>query len=412
VGQRYLFGDSEDFPGGTDFLTELRQFVAAASKALALAHEADELERGLVTRGQEHTIAVETLFAFFDGISATISERAANWANPHLVAPYAVKLIEAVASIGHQARAGRTQELDSNQAAATARIEECRAKMREALEEYFIASPVPVTSWGASLSLLGDEPLGDVLIQHPSELTTSFAVDVAGDTTWGRPRKLGDVEKDLTLQVGFKKAFLRSALQPDMVELDDQVISTVKIGPEAMEVRLRKKPDAPRDQYVISLARDDNGVPVAQVMRFGESGEGGERFTSPPEERAKIEALADKLRRECAPLLQRKKRLIFAQLAGQDVFERGVVHTLLERFIDRMAPIAEQVARHSPNPHELSLKLEREDGRREELYLRKAELRQLVAPLPPSAQSLFQRLGFLERSGRPSTVPPPPKRPL
>lgn len=410
MAPRYLYGDSENFPGGTDFLTELRQFVGAASRALALAHEADELEQSLGAKAQEHVTAVETLTAFFDGISEMISARAANWANPHLVAPYANKLLESVASLSTQARAGRTHDLDAHQVEIAGRIGECRSKVREAIEEYLIGSPIPVQSWGASLTLVG-EPLGDVLIQHPSELTTSFAVDVAADPTWGRPRKIGDVVQDLTLQVGFKKAFLRSALQPDVVELDEYVMSAVKLGPQAMEVRLRKKIDAPRDHVTISLATDDTGVPIAQLVRFGESGEPGERFTSPADERQKIEALADKLRRECAPLLSRKKRLLFAQLGGRDVFEQGMVQVLLERFVERMAPIAAEVARHSPNPNELSLKLEREDGRREELYLRKAELRQLVAPLPPTAQSMFSRLGFLERT-RPSTVPPPPKRPL
>jgi hypothetical protein len=106
--------------------------------------------------------------------------------------------------------------------------------------------------------------------------------------------------------------------------------------------------------------------------------------------------------------------MVSAQLDGQDIFEHGLVNALLERIVERMAPIATEVARHSPNPNELSLKLERDDGRREELYLRKADLRQLVAQLPANAQVLFPRLAFL--TDRPPShspsVPPPPTRPL
>lgn len=412
MAPRYLYGDSEDFPGGTDFLAELRQFVAAASKALALGHEADELEVSLGARAQESVAAMDTLQSFFDGISATISERAALWAAPQIVAPHAQKLLDHVASLAEQARSGYTRDLDAAQVDVAARIAECRTKARDAIADYLLHAPLPVSSWAISMILAGEERRGEVLMEHPSELTTSFAIDVDGDPTWGRLRKVGELAPDLKLQVGMKKAFLRSALQPDIAELEDFVISGLKLGPTSMELRLQKKPDSSRDHLVIALAPDELGLPVAQVTRHGD-GSDGERFPSPLEDKQKIEALAGSLRSEVAPLLARKTRLVFAQLSGRDVFEQGMVTLLLTRFIERMAPIATEVARHSPNPHELSLKVEREDGRREEIYLRKAELRQMVAPLPTGAKALFERLAFLERSGRPSTVPPPPpKRPL
>ena len=77
MGGRFLYGDSEPFPGGYDFLAALRQFVEAASKSLVLAHEADELERSLGERAQEHLYAVESIQTFFSGLGDLIAERAA-----------------------------------------------------------------------------------------------------------------------------------------------------------------------------------------------------------------------------------------------------------------------------------------------------------------------------------------------
>jgi hypothetical protein len=150
------------------------------------------------------------------------------------------------------------------------------------------------------------------------------------------------------------------------------------------------------------------------------------------------------LRRECANLLQHRKRLLSAQLDGHEVFERGLVQVLLARIADRLAPIAAEVSRHSPNQSELSLKLERDGGRREEVYLKKADLVAMVAPLPPEAQHMYAGLAFLPvrqsvppqaepsvmvshaaplavppapaapasvpPGARPSAAPPPPKR--
>ncbi|MCA9616386.1 MAG: hypothetical protein KC586_26700, partial [Myxococcales bacterium] len=62
----YLFGDSSPFPDGHDFLAQLRTFVKAASRALLLAHEADQLEQNLGDRAQEHLHAIEALQGFFD----------------------------------------------------------------------------------------------------------------------------------------------------------------------------------------------------------------------------------------------------------------------------------------------------------------------------------------------------------
>jgi hypothetical protein len=195
--------------------------------------------------------------------------------------------------------------------------------------------------------------------------------------------------------------------------LDDLTIAAVELGPDSMEVRLRKKPDAPRDAFVITLDPDASGAPVAKITRLDDKkGDSDAPHTSQGEDRDRVIELAESLRRHAKPLLQRKRRLVYAQLDGHDVFERGLVRALFERIADRLAPIASAVSQHSPNPSELSLKVERDGGRREELYLRKEELVKMVAPLPPEAQQLFHRLSFLPLPKASPSAPPPPKHRL
>jgi hypothetical protein len=262
--------------------------------------------------------------------------------------------------------------------------------------------------WALSLSSLTSEPQGQCVLLHPNELTTSFVVQVAADPNWGRPRKLSELVQGMALQVGWRKAFLRSSLHPDVATLDDQCVAAVEIGPDSMDVRLRKKPDSPRDGFVLTVEPDASG-PVAKVQRIDEKrGESDPPFTATDEDRAAILNLHAVLRRDCAPLLKRKTRLVYAQLDGLDVFERGLVRALFERVATRLEPIAREVSRHSPNPAELSLKLERDDGRREELYLNKAELIEKVTPLPQEAQELFYKLAFMPAPPTPTPSRPPP----
>ncbi|MEZ4250168.1 MAG: hypothetical protein R3B99_18200 [Polyangiales bacterium] len=405
----YLFGDSSPFPDGHDFLAQLRTFVKAASRALLLAHEADQLEQNLGDRAQEHLHAIEALQGFFDGVTASIADRAARSGATQLVGPHARELLEHVERVAAHAKQTRAQHLDADSVGVTTQIRDKRIELRDVLSKYFLADPLPTLGWALSLSLGGTAPHGQVLLTHPASLTTSFMIDVASDPVWSRPRKLGEISPGVTLQVGFKKAFLRSSLHPDVHTLDDFYVSELEIGPDSMELHLRRKPDAPRDAFVIDLDVGLEGQALARLTRRNEKGGESEApYTSQGDDLERIQDLAETLRNECLTLLGRKTRLVFAQLDEHDVFERGLVRLVLDRIAARLAPIAAQVDAHSPNPSELSLKIERADGRREEIYLRKQELVDLVAPLPPEAQVLFEPLCFLPKKKRsiPPAVPP------
>jgi hypothetical protein len=440
---RYLYGDSEPFPGGYDFLASLRAFVQASSKALELASEADEMERSLGERAQEHLAAIEALQTFFAGASDLIVERAARSVAPQIVGPYANQIADHIDALGAQARATRAKELDGASVEVTSRIRDKRTEIRKVVGEYLLADPLPIVSWALSLSLAGTSPNGQAVLEHPGELSTNVSVDLMRDGVWSRPRRIGDLAPGLAMQVGFKKAFMRSSVQPDVVTLDELVIGALEVGPDSIELHLRRRLDAPRDAFLITVDPTDDGRSIVKITRMDERGGGNSDapFESQGEEAARILELSVALRRECANLLSHRKRLLSAQLDGHEVFERGLVQVLLSRIAERLAPIAAEVSRHSPNPSELSLKLERDGGRREEVYLRKADLVQMVASLPPEAQQLYAGLAFLPRTSappareatepvplvvrapapvvesqpppaatRPSAAPPPPKR--
>lgn len=58
------------------------------------------------------------------------------------------------------------------------------------------------------------------------------------------------------------------------------------------------------------------------------------------------------------------------------------------------APIVAEIARRTPNAAELALKLVKEGGRREEIYVRKADLAKKLEILEPSQQLAFAPLNF------------------
>jgi len=347
----YLYRDSHPFEQGYDFLAELRSFVTASSRALLLAQEADQLEQNLGDRAQEHLHAIEALSAFFESVSRFVGERAARAGAPQVVGPHARELLAQVEALAVRAKQSRAHDLDADSVAVTSSIRDRRTELQSVVASWLLDDPLPTLSWAMSLNLGGTAPHGQIVLSHPSDLTTSFSIEVRGGA-WAQPRRAGELVSGLALQVGFKKAFLRSSLHPDIHTLDDFFIGDLELGPDSMELHLRRKPDAPRDAFVIELDVDDAGVSIAKVVRRDDKrgGESAAPHVSEGDDLLLVEQLAAALRRECTPLLARKRRLAFAHLDGHDVFERGLVRQLFERVVARMAPIAAEVAARSPNP--------------------------------------------------------------
>lgn len=423
MSARYLYGDSEPFPYGADFLVTLRRFVESSSKALLALHEADELETSLGERAQERLHAIDALSGFFGGMVDVVSERAARSVSPQLIGPYANHLVEQIEAMNTAARQAIAQDLDHDQVDVTSRIRDKRAAARKALGDYLLVETLPITAWALSMELAGTAPSGQAVLTHPGDIETCFALDVTRDAAWGRSRRAGDFAQGLTLQVGFKKAFLRSSLHPDVMALDELVVAGLELGPDSAEIRLRRKLDAPRDAFVLTLDPDDKGKPVVRVARLDERSGGADApFASQGEDVERVVELVKNIRAECKTLLTHKRRLVWAQLDGHDVFERGLTATLFDRLAVRLGPVAEEVERRSPSPHELSLKYERDDGRREELYLKKSDLQAMVAGLPAELLATFAHLAFLPAEQRiapvahariesapPASAPPPPR---
>lgn len=401
----YLYGDSEPFPESHDFLATVRSFVTCASRCLRLADEADALERSLDAAAQENLRAIEALASYFNGLVELIGERAVRSGAPHIVGPYANKLIEGVESMAATARSARGSELDASALRATDDIREKRDEIRRVLAEWLGQDTLPTTSWAVSLELAGTAPQGQAMLTHPGEITTAFALDIGRDPAWSRPRRVADLVPGMAVQVGYKKAFLRSSLHPDLAMLDEFVIGALELGPDSAEIHLRRKLDQPRDSFAISVDPSEDGGMTARVTRFEGRDEDSAPYESQGDEVKRLVELANVARRSCQSLLAYKKRLLWVQLDGHDIFDHELVPALFARVAQRLAPLATEIERRSPNRVELSLKVEGADGRREEIYLRKSDLAALVAPLPQKYQGMFMGLAIFGAPALAAAVP-------
>lgn len=415
---RFLYGDSEPFPETHDFLATLRAFVACASECLKLEHEADLLERSLGEQAQANLRSVAAIEGYLSNMIELASERAARSGSPATVGPFANQLIEHMEAMSTKAAQSRALELDATSSKVTAEIRQKREDLKKVLSAWMIGDPLPIRGWALSLELAGTSPHGQVVLEHPGEIGSAFLIEAGRDPAWGRPRRIADLVAGMTVQVGFKKAFLRSSLQPDVAALDELVIAAAEIGPDSAEIHLRRRLDQPRDSYVIAVEPKDDGSNDVRITRF-EGKDEAAPYLADGEDKGRLEELGSVVRRESRTLLAHKKRLLWLQIDGHDVFEQGLVATLFSRVAARLRPLAVEIERRSPNRAELSLKVEKPDGRREEIYLKKAELTAMVTALPAELHPIFQGLAIFGEPERPislgepksastSVHPPPP----
>jgi hypothetical protein len=126
-------------------------------------------------------------------------------------------------------------------------------------------------------------------------------------------------------------------------------------------------------------------------------------------DRAQVERLAQLLRAAAKEVVAHKERLLSVTLDGADVVDQDLVIAFVERLVQLFSPIVSEIARKSSNSSELSLKREHDDGRREELYLRKQELMKRIEPLSAPARGLFSPLGLAPRAEQPLAFTPRPE---
>jgi len=221
---------------------------------------------------------------------------------------------------------------------------------------------------------------------------TSFTLATASLPAWAAPRKVGEFATGLDLMVGKKKSIFKRTTQPDAVRLDEHVVSGFDLSDDTAEIRVRRKVTDPTDAYVFQLQRTDEEL-LAVVDHPGEP-ESEAPTVLEPADRAHLERLWQLLRAGVADALGHKQRLVSVELDGKDLFENAGPVPLIERVVKMIAPTVVEVAKRSPNPQELSLKVENDGGRREEIYLKKEELWSKLEPLADKEKQLFAPLAL------------------
>jgi hypothetical protein len=404
----YLYGDSTPFPLGYNFLMTLEAFMTASTRIVQLDLEGTTLAKQREDLAQNRVKGLEALEQFHNVVMRAVKDTAAKVHHQHAlgyaraVADYATHYIEE-----HRRSTLTTNEHESIQL----RTDNDRrgTEMRAQLEAFLKVARLPVhkTNLSIRVNLDGKEARhsGTAAFEHPDGITTAFTIAPQRTTAWSTPRKVADFVQGVALRVGVEKSWLRGTVTAKELNVDDWTIMQIDLGEEAFELTLRRKLTE-KEMLVFHIRREENGMVTGTVEHPGVPGAEALPGTLGPQDAAQIERIWAALRTATRDVLEQKEQLINASLDGQPIFESGLALPFVVRLVAMFAPMVREITKRSPNEFELTLKVEGDGGRREELYLRKDALVSTLQPLPSRGRDVFAPLGLDTWVPSMTTAPP------
>ncbi len=389
---RYLYGDSVPFQLQYNFLTTLETFVTCAVQAVQSQFEIQQVLATTAEAAAARSKSLEELEAFHRSVMAAVRSSASRVTHP-VAADYTRQVQEYATRLVDEQRRNHIQTTEREQINAQGENERRRAEVRTAIETFLTSARLPTVESKITMRLENMHNEFSAVFTNPLKIVTSFKLTTGPVPAWQAPRRVSDFAQGVTIQIGMKKSWITRKMQPEVVGLDDFYIGGFDLGSESAQIRLRKRPDL-KDALIFKIRRADPDIQV-EVQRPEEEAAGD---VAPPPldgpDRAQLERLWQLLRAGVNDVLLHKERLLSVELDGVDIFEGDQVIPFVQRIIKMFAPIVAEISRRSPNSMELSLKTEADNGRREEMYLRKQDLASKLEPLTGPARALFSPLAL------------------
>jgi hypothetical protein len=187
------------------------------------------------------------------------------------------------------------------------------------------------------------------------------------------------------------------------------VVTEVAIGEERSLITLRR---GPRSGPGFQLEVQQEQAPKATLRKIGDDG----TPTADPiialsgEDAMHALRLWTRVVDSAGDLAMRRQAMSSATFDDKPLREHDEPQAIATKLINVLAPVVQEIARRSGAPGELVLRRDLGQGRREEIYITKAELHEKVMTLPPSLRPVFDPFELSE--GPRSPRAPAPSEPI
>jgi hypothetical protein len=401
----HVYGDSTPFPYDIDCIELLRHSVDCCVQLLSAEHAIQltrERSRHLA-RAQEGERA--ELGAIWDAVRGALtatgvsSERTARSMSRVRDAARAA-LDDELATLEREAQKDASQE--------RAIIDRAIETTCRAIETLLLKHDVPETALGLRLTAGEEQYNAEVTLQTPFGLDAVLTLAIPQGHEWSRPRRIADFTPGMEVRLPQESGWLSKRVELLPVKLDRLFVSAVTLSEAQAAILLRRTPTAGEGFQLRITLEESPRVLLTAVP------ESGIMDSEPPlplegEDRIQVLKLWSCIGDSTASLPMRRQSLIAAHFEGISLTTFEAPASIAARLIALLAPIVQEIGRRSGAPGELVIRRDLGQGRREEVYITRAELEQKILVLPPDLRSAFDPLGLVAAPPRPPSSAPPPR---
>lgn len=395
----YRYGDGTPFPLEENFIETLTSAVEACTGAFMPLTELDVRRERSKSARQDADREIARLADLEKAVSTALAPYLVPDKKEAQTLQVATKTVQLAKAAILQARAvveGRVQALEAQASARTA-----ADQVLHALRPFFENHQLPNAKWIMSWDVRGVEPRGDA-VASSGRLTASFRLNI---DTHRQPIRVDQLAESVVVHM-MKKGLLGKA-KPAPVDLGKYVMVAFEKNSSENVITLKEKPDKASQGIRFTVA--EHG---ASWQSVGPSGD-AENEPNPldVEDIEGVRRLGLGASRALKDLVVHRQ-LVDVSLAGQALAELPEPRIVPMELLAQLTPLARTIRERSRVHGELVLKRDVAGGKREELFVPRAQLSQHFAKLPTEYRKPFEEMGVSGEDTQPAIVlPRPPARP-
>jgi hypothetical protein len=390
----FLYGDSTPSALETNYIDFLRDALDFSARVLG----ADERRRGSSARADELRRATEIdvarLESFGDAVSrAVVAAMVAAGGDDSPVTRCAQSVVRSSSDLVSAAIDRVRADASAEIAQHVSRAERDQGGAHHALETLLLRHDLPDATTEIRVTLdEGSRYAARLHVHALDDLEAVVDLGIADDHVLSHPLRVDKVVERLEVHAPEISGWLRKEVKLKPQRLDKEYVTSLIVSGSETVIALRSSVDGVGPGYDVVVRRTAPRVSLTRV------GEGTElpSFDLTDEDETRMVALEEALVAAAVGLIDARKSLAEATLGGVPLAEHPSPREMVERLVEKMAPVVREIARHSLGPNELVLKRLLDNGRREEIFVSRQELEQKFEGLGDQWRALFVTLGLAE----------------
>ena len=393
----YLYGDSTESPLEINYIEFLRDALDFAVEILVADHRIHSLQEDCEERKRSAEVELGQLRQLSDRVSQALD---APPGGPSSSAFRCAMMVRQSSDDAIKRTIGQIkQALNDQLTQVVGQISRERSGNLRALELLLRHRDLPDSTHHVEVVLAGDGRGYTAQVRGKADIGVEWlqSLDIPSSHMFAHLVRVERLSPNLEVRVPEKGGWMRKGMRMRTHRITNKFVTEVIRAAHQTTIKLREAPAEDEAGYNILVTLIE---PRVRLVRVEKGGEHSPPFEPVDEDVTKFLEVASQLVDAAEELTESRGPLREARFEGKPIGEHENPSSLVKRLIGKMAPVVQEIARHSLSPDELVLKRVLADDRREEVFAAKADLLAKLDPVPLGLRGVFAPLG-LGDLGRP-----------